>query len=171
MIKLYPSIFTLMFCLISGILFSQEVDDYVCLPCGLNCDKEVHHKPGRCSGCGMELVKKSTVVFKSLQPAELCHYIAQHPDVILLDVRTPKEFAGKSSPNYGTLKNAINIPIQEMDNRITELEKYKDKEIIVYCSHSQRSSRVSYMLTQEGFTHVINMAGGLSVLTDDSCKK
>jgi rhodanese-related sulfurtransferase len=119
----------------------------------------------------MGLVKKSTVVFNRIEPDALCSYVASHPGVILLDVRSKREFEGKSTPDYGTLKNAINIPIQEMDKRITELDAYKNKEIIVYCSHSQRSSRVSYQLTQNGFTKVTNMQGGLRLLKDDSCKK
>jgi rhodanese-related sulfurtransferase len=89
----------------------------------------------------------------------------------LLDVRSKREFEEKATPNYGTLRNAISIPIQQMDKRINELNAYKNKEIIVYCSHSQRSSRVSYQLTQNGFNKVTNMQGGLSVLKDDSCKK
>lgn len=53
--------------------------------------------------------------------------------------------------------------MQELEKRINELEKYKDKEIVVYCAHSHRSPRASYMLTQNGFKHVTNMLGGMSV--------
>jgi len=146
-------------------------DEYVCMPCGQDCDNKVYDAPGLCSHCMMKRVKKSDVIFKNIQPVELCSYIAKHPNVVLLDVRSKKEFEERSSPNYGTLKNAINIPIQELDARLAELNAYKNKEIIVYCSHSQRSSQASYVLTQGGFSNVTNMAGGLSVLKDDSFKK
>ncbi|HEX5167820.1 MAG TPA: rhodanese-like domain-containing protein [Cyclobacteriaceae bacterium] len=116
-------------------------------------------------------MKKSSIVFNTIQPEALCNYIETHPDVVLLDVRSEREFEERANPNYGTLKNAINIPVQELDSRLDELNNYKNKEIIVYCSHSQRSSRASYLLTQHGFNKVINMAGGLHVLKDDSCKK
>ena len=46
---------------------------------------------------------------------------------------------------------------------MNELEKYKDKEIVVYCSHSRRSPRASYILTRNGFKNVTNMLGGMSV--------
>jgi len=165
------SVLFLVLCLgFSDNIFSQAAE-YVCLPCGLDCDNAVHSKPGQCTHCGMGLVKRSTVVFNRIEPDALCRYISSHPDVVLLDVRSKREFEGKSTPEYGTLKNAINIPIQEMDKRISELEAYKNKEIIVYCSHSQRSSRVSYQLTQNGFNKVTNMQGGLRLLKDDSCKK
>jgi rhodanese-related sulfurtransferase len=164
------SLTALVICFITGIAFCQS-DEYVCMPCGLECDQKVYDKPGKCSSCMMELVKKSNVVFSNVQPEDLCDFIQRHPGIVLLDVRTQKEFEERSTPNYGTLKNAINIPIQELDKRLDELSHYKNKDVLIYCSHSQRSSRASYLLTQNGFHHVFNMAGGMSVLKDDSCKK
>jgi len=117
----------------------------------------------------MKLVKKSTVHFKTIQPSEICDYIKSHPNIVLLDVRTKEEFEGSSNPNFGSLKNAINLPIQVLEEKITTLDKYKDKEIIVYCSHSHRSPRASYILTQHGFSNVTNLAGGMSEMKDHAC--
>ena len=119
----------------------------------------------------MELVKKSAVVFTTISPVEICSYIQKHPDVVLLDVRTKEEFEGKADPNFGTLKNAINIPVQELKSRLSSISNLKNKEIIVYCSHSHRSPSASYLLTQNGFKKVINMSGGMSVMKDNSCMK
>jgi rhodanese-related sulfurtransferase len=69
------------------------------------------------------------------------------------------------------LKKAINIPIQELESRISEISRYKNQEIIVYCSHSHRSPQASYLLTQNGFKDIINMSGGMSRLTDKNCNK
>lgn len=146
-------------------------DSYQCIPCGSDCDKETYSKPGKCPHCQMQLVKRSTVNFKTIQPADLCNYIQTHPDVVLLDVRTKEEFEGKKNPVFGTLKNAINVPIQELEERLAELAPYKEKEVIVYCSHSHRSPRASYILTQNGFTNITNMAGGMSMMKDRSCVK
>lgn len=150
--------------------FSPYQDSYQCIPCGLECDRATYTKPGQCPHCQMQLVKKSTVTFRTIQPSEVCGYISKHPGVVLLDVRTTAEFDGKTD-NYGTLKNAINIPIQELEGRYLELNEFKDKEIIVYCSHSRRSPRASYFLTTKGFANVVNMEGGMRVMTDNSCKK
>jgi rhodanese-related sulfurtransferase len=117
----------------------------------------------------MELVKASAITFKTIQPTAICDYIAKHPEVILLDVRTKEEFDGKAEPNFGTLKNAINIPIQELQQKVATIETYKQKEIIVFCSHSHRSPQASYHLTQNGFTNVTNMVGGMSVLEKGDC--
>lgn len=144
---------------------------YRCLPCGLDCDTLVFDKPGSCLQCNMRLVDESTIRFKTIQPSDICRYIQRHPDVVLLDVRTREEFEGRTDPDFGTLKNAINLPVQELDSGYSKLEKYKDRDIIVYCSHSHRSPRASYMLGLHGFTRVTNMAGGMSVMTDTDCKK
>jgi rhodanese-related sulfurtransferase/DNA-directed RNA polymerase subunit RPC12/RpoP len=144
---------------------------YQCMPCGRDCDNDVYDKPGKCPQCQMELVEKSTVHFKTIEPSMLCHYAADHPNVVLLDVRTKQEFEGKADPNYGTLKNAINIPVQELEKNISMLAPYKEKEIIVYCSHSHRSPQACYILTQNGFSNVTNMNGGMSVMKDKSCMR
>jgi rhodanese-related sulfurtransferase/DNA-directed RNA polymerase subunit RPC12/RpoP len=150
---------------------SAADDSYQCMPCGSDCDSEVFTKPGKCPHCGMDLVKKSTVHFKTIQPEDICKYLDTHPNVVLLDVRTKEEFEGKANPDFGTLKNAINVPVQELEKKISTLDPYKDKEIIVYCSHSHRSPRASYILTQHGFSNVTNMAGGMSVMKDRACMK
>jgi len=144
---------------------------YKCLPCGNECDKVAYSAEGKCTHCGMQLVGASTINFTEVSPAGMCDYIALHPQIVLLDVRTKEEYEGKANPDYGTIKGAINIPVQELPQRLSELEKYKGKEILVYCSHSHRSPQAAYLLTQEGFDKVVNMAGGMSVLQDTSCKK
>ena len=145
-------------------------DEYSCTPCGQSCDKEVYSAIGICSHCKMPLVKKSAINFKTIEASEICNYISQNPKVILLDVRTKDEFEGRAEPSLGRLKNAINLPIQELEAKMGTLAAYKDKEITVYCSLSRRSPRASYILSQNGFKKVTNMAGGMSVMRDNACK-
>jgi rhodanese-related sulfurtransferase len=144
---------------------------YQCLPCGRDCDNKIYSQSGTCSSCNMALVKKNTVAYKNIPASQICDYIKKHPAAVLLDVRTKEEFEGRANPNFGSLKNAINVPIQELDSKIASLSHLKNKEILVYCSHSHRSPQASYMLMQNGFTNVTNMSGGMSVVTDNSCKK
>ena len=135
--------------------------DYACTPCGSGCDTIVYANPGKCSHCNMSLVDKSTIVHKNIEPDNMCSL--NEKNVVFLDVRTAPEFNGIAKDKFGAIKNAINIPIGELQARMNELERFKDKEIVVYCSHSHRSPRASYMLTQNGFTKVTNMLGGMSV--------
>jgi len=97
---------------------------------------------------------------------ELCKDIPKQGSYLLLDVRSKGEFSDTSSSqsfNIGHLKGAMNIDIRELPNRLGELEPYKDKTIYVYCSHSQRSRRVSRLLSEKGFTKVVNVNGGMTM--------
>jgi rhodanese-related sulfurtransferase len=154
-----------------------EQDLYVCLPCGSDCDTKLYNNSGTCSHCNMELVQKSTIKHADIKPQSLCSFIAKagSDNVLLLDVRTPAEFEGRAEEKYGRLNNAVNIPVQELAARMKELNAWKDKQIVVYCSHSHRSPRASYMLTQNGFTKVTNMSEGMSAwkttVKDEHCNQ
>ena len=51
---------------------TQEI--YQCIPCGYDCDKKVYDKAGECPNCKMELVKQSSIVFKTIEPSETVSY-------------------------------------------------------------------------------------------------
>jgi rhodanese-related sulfurtransferase len=154
-------------------LFSAtpRFEEYKCTPCGRDCDKITHDKEGVCSVCNMPLVPASTISFKSIKPGKVCDYVKKNPGTVLLDVRTKEEFEGRARVDYGTLQNAINIPLQDLPARIAEIAELKNKEIIVYCSRSHRSPQASYILSQQGFTRVINMEGGMSEMKKSKCKR
>lgn len=151
------------------LLFSfKQTKEYVCLPCGRECDSHVYDGPGKCSSCGMDLVEKSTVRFMNVSVDQLCQGISKNPKAVILDVRSEGEFKGstKEVPSYGHFKNAININVNDLEKRVDELRKYKDSEIFVYCSHAHRSAVASYFLTTHGFKNVKNMLGGVSTLPE-----
>jgi rhodanese-related sulfurtransferase len=139
---------------------------YVCSPCGNDCDKHEYDKPGMCSSCGMSLIDRSTIGFKDIDFEAVCARLKANPRAVLLDVRSPAEFQGTTTevPTFGHFRNAININISELESRVGELAKYKDQELIVYCSHSHRSPTASYFLATHGFKNVKNVAGGVSTL-------
>jgi len=65
----------------------------------------------------------------------------------LVDVRTPAEFAA------GHIAGAINIPVQQLDARMSELQP-KDSAVVLYCRSGHRSGNASRMLKNAGFTAV-----------------
>ncbi|MDD3040616.1 FAD-dependent oxidoreductase [Bacteroides sp.] len=71
----------------------------------------------------------------------------------LLDVRTPDEFA------LGTLPDAVNIPLDELRDRLTELPK--NKLIYTFCAVGLRGYLAYRILVQHGFENVRNLSGGL----------
>ncbi|MCK6548866.1 rhodanese-like domain-containing protein [Myxococcota bacterium] len=69
---------------------------------------------------------------------------------LLLDVRTPSEFAS------GHLPNAVNIPVQELGKRIGEAGP-KDRAIVVYCRSGRRSAMAKSMLQKAGYAKVLDI--------------
>lgn len=145
----------------SQIANSKKDTAYSCIPCGYNCDTAKYNAAGTCSSCKMELVKKENILHHNILIDSLCFLNASN--TIFLDVRTEEEFKGVVPDKFGVIKNAINIPVQELEKRRNELDKFKNKNIVVYCSHAHRSAIASYQLTQNGFSHVHNLLGGMSV--------
>jgi rhodanese-related sulfurtransferase len=116
------------------------------------------------SGVLKSQFKNDNMLYKTIDPFELCNALQQSPGYILLDVRSKGEYEDTSSYNlnYGRFKNAININIRELGQRIHELDAYKNKPVFVYCSHSQRSRRAGKMLADSGFTNINNVNGGIT---------
>ncbi len=106
-------------------------------------------------------------LYKTIFWEDLCKDLQQQKDYLLLDVRSPGEYSDTSqyeSLNIGHLKGAINVDIHTLPDSIGKLDAYKNKTIYVYCSHSQRSRRVSKMLSEKGFTNIVNVNGGMTIL-------
>jgi rhodanese-related sulfurtransferase len=74
---------------------------------------------------------------------------------LVLDVREPDEFTS------GHLPKAKHIPLKELQARLPELAKFKDKPIIVTCRSGARSGSACRALSKAGFTQVHNLKGGV----------
>ncbi len=80
--------------------------------------------------------------------------LLKNPNVFLLDVRTPKEFA-----EDGHIKGANLIPVQLF--KYIYLEGLRDKPVLVYCRSGNRSSIAAKMLEEMGVKKVYNLEGGI----------
>jgi rhodanese-related sulfurtransferase len=76
-------------------------------------------------------------------------------DALVLDVREDKEYAA------GHIPKAKHIPLAQLSGRISELDKFKNKPVLVTCRSGQRSARACGMLKKAGFETVYNQAGGI----------
>lgn len=81
-------------------------------------------------------------------PAQLSKLIAGNTPYILVDVRTPEEFAS------GHLPTAVNIPVATIG--ATPPTPEKDALIVVYCRSGARSTAAKKTLDDLGYTHVVN---------------
>jgi rhodanese-related sulfurtransferase len=113
--------------------------------------------------------KYDNTSYKAIFLNQVSRLMADNPGYLLLDVRSPGEYADSSQythMNMGKLKGARNIDIDSISFYIPELKKNSDKAIFVYCSHSQRSRRVSKLLSENGFKKIYNINGGMSVINE-----
>ena len=77
----------------------------------------------------------------------------KNENVMILDVRTAAEFA------EGHIKNAILIPVNEIESRAADLITDKDQILLVYCRSGNRSNTAALALARMGFTAVYDFGG------------
>jgi rhodanese-related sulfurtransferase len=75
---------------------------------------------------------------------------------VILDVREPAEFAA------GHMRDAKNIPLNELSNRADELGKFKSKTLIVICKSGTRSGKALGQLKKVGFDEAFSLDGGMA---------
>ena len=102
------------------------------------------------AGCDKETTENS---YKQISMDEAVTMMAEETDYIILDVRTPEEFAEKHIPN------AINVPNETIGtDEIPELPR-KDQMIFVYCRSGNRSKQASEKLVKLGYTNIYEFGG------------
>jgi rhodanese-related sulfurtransferase len=99
-------------------------------------------------------LKIATQRFASLTPAAAVQ-LMNHEDVVVLDVREAAETIG------GKIARAIQIPVGAVAKRIGELDKHKDKTLLVYCKSGARAGIACKQLGKHGFDKVYSLNGGL----------
>lgn len=75
-------------------------------------------------------------------------------DLQIVDVRRPAEYSN------GHVPRALNAPLSALDRTVAQLALRKDKPTAVICAGGYRSSAAASLLQQQGFTNLINVAGG-----------
>ena len=91
-----------------------------------------------------------------IAPEQLVERIEKKdPSVVVLDVRTPEEFSS------GHVPGAMNIPHDQLPNRLAELAGAKDKEIVVYCRSGRRSEMALDTLSSQGFKRLLHLEGDM----------
>lgn len=90
-----------------------------------------------------------------LTPTEFKTQSKASKKAVILDVRTPNEFAG------GHLENAVNINWNDPSFDAAAMKLDKKKDIFVYCLSGARSAAAARHLREAGFTSVFEMGGGI----------
>jgi len=97
----------------------------------------------------------------SLSPIELAERLQTGSPPHLLDVREVDEH------QFVALPNSKLIPLRELPDRFSEIESWKDEEIVVYCHHGIRSQHAIDWMRQQGFSKLRNLTGGIDHWTNE----
>ncbi|MEK6686793.1 MAG: rhodanese-like domain-containing protein [Pseudomonadota bacterium] len=81
--------------------------------------------------------------------------LINHQDALVLDVRDDSEYAA------GHLPNSKHVPSEKIEERWVELQKFKEKPIVVIYRGGIRSNHASLVLKKNGFSQVFNLMGGI----------
>jgi rhodanese-related sulfurtransferase len=79
-------------------------------------------------------------------------------DLLVLDVRTAKDFVGEQ----GHIDGAVNIPVEELQQRMDEIGSYIEQPVAIVCRTDKRSAKAALLLTEEGFADVHVVRGGMT---------
>ncbi|MDD5301249.1 MAG: rhodanese-like domain-containing protein [Gallionella sp.] len=82
--------------------------------------------------------------------------LINHKNALVLDVRDDGEY------KVGHILNSMQIPLGKLNERVSELEKYKEQPIVVVCRSGNRSGTACAALGKHGFTQAYNLAGGVT---------
>jgi adenylyltransferase/sulfurtransferase len=89
-----------------------------------------------------------------MTPAEFVRRRDAGEDLLLLDVREPREVA------IASVAGALHIPMAQIPGRLAELDR--NRQIVVICHSGGRSQAVVGFLQHQGFEQVANLTGGIT---------
>ena len=89
----------------------------------------------------------------SIEPSELAAQISAGTAPVILDVRTPEEFAS------GHIPGAVNIPIDQLEGRLATAGLPRSDEIVVHCERGPRAAKAEAILEASGYADVRDLSG------------
>ena len=98
---------------------------------------------------------------KKIEPNELTRLVNKE-SAILIDLRKKEDYEN------GHIMTALNYPHQEFDNQMHELEKFKDRPIILVCDMGRNSANIGEKLKKSEFEKTFRLNGGMMTWTQEN---
>lgn len=91
----------------------------------------------------------------SITPAQLTRLVNEHEGVVV-DLREAADF------RQGHIVESVNLPYAKLAERVQELERYREKPVVLVCKFGQSSGAAAKTLKEKGFTQVFKLGGGIA---------
>lgn len=92
---------------------------------------------------------------RSVSPQELVDMVNRE-NAVVVDVRDRKEYQA------GHIVEALNIPSANLEGRMDELKKYRERPIVVVCKMGQNAGTAGALLRKQGYENVSKLSGGMA---------
>ena len=103
------------------------------------------------AGCGA--APAEAPAYRQISMSEAKTLMENESDFLLLDVRTPQEFAD------GHIPGAVNLPNETIGSEKPELLPDQEQLILIYCRSGNRSKQASEKLAALGYTNIMEFGG------------
>jgi sulfur-carrier protein adenylyltransferase/sulfurtransferase len=91
-------------------------------------------------------------LLREIDPARAHELLSREDGPVLVDIRERSEW------ETGWIDGALRIPMSELSD---QLEEHRDRTLVVYCAHGNRSLRVADALAEAGYGDPVSLAGGI----------
>jgi len=111
----------------------------------------------------LELIKNCLTDIREIMPWDLAERLEENPDLLIVDVREPNEFAAMHIADSihvprGILESACEWDYEET---LPELVQARDREVVVVCRSGYRSVLAAHSMTVLGYRNVASLKTGL----------
>lgn len=116
-----------------------------------------------CGGTATEVAPQDQAAVQTIElfsPSDASTYLSENPEAVILDVRTPEEFA------EGHLEGAVNIDFYAANFQDTLSQLDTGEDYVVYCRSGNRSGQTATMMEELGFVTVHDVDGGIAAWLD-----
>ena len=100
--------------------------------------------------------KQENTTIDSISSSSLITQIRANKSPLILDVRTTKEY------DLGHIPGAVNIDFKQLNQRIHEIDSYKNSTVVVYCETGVRAKVAEVILSQAGFKSILHLERDIS---------
>ncbi|MBN2887281.1 MAG: rhodanese-like domain-containing protein, partial [Chromatiaceae bacterium] len=111
----------------------------------------------------LDLVRDCLSEVREIMPWDLEERLSANPDILLLDVREPAEFAAMHIPGSINVPRGVLESACEWDyeDTVPELVEARERELVAICRSGHRSVLAARVMLDMGYTNVVSLATGV----------